>query len=74
MAASPKELVFQFHFDVMAMIVPESCQDADTIGNALEVAIGSGFNQEVTSNVTKLGCVTLSRNPDTSKPGKWASL
>jgi hypothetical protein len=68
-ATSPKEVMFEFNFDVNALIVPLSCQDADTVGNALEVAMGSGFGVEVTSNVTTLGCVTLSRNVETSNTG-----
>ena len=69
-ATSPKELMFEFSFDVKALIVPQSCQDADTVGNALEVAMDSGFGVKVTSNVTTHGCATLSRNVVTSNTGK----
>jgi hypothetical protein len=34
------------------------------MANALEVAVNFGFDVEVTSNVTMLGCVTLSRNQE----------
>ena len=41
------------------------------MANALEVAVSSGFGVEVTSIITTLGCVTLSRNPDTSNTGNF---
>jgi hypothetical protein len=64
--------MFEFSFDVKALIVPQSCQNADTVGNALEVAMDSGFGVKVTSNVTMLGCATLSMIVDTSNTGKLA--
>ncbi|KAL3822208.1 hypothetical protein ACHAXA_000648, partial [Cyclostephanos tholiformis] len=70
-AASPKELMFEFDFNAKALILPRSCQDADIMGSVLEVAMNSGFGVEVTSVVTKLGCVTLLRNQDTSNTGEF---
>ena len=37
--ASPKEVVFDLTFDLLGLIEPTICQDADTIGDALEVAM-----------------------------------
>ena len=49
--ASPKELVFDLIFDLLGLIEPTICQDADTIGNALEVAMKVGLGGG-TANVT----------------------
>lgn len=68
MAASPKAVSFEFSFDLKALLEPGSCQDADTVGNALEVAMNSGFGVVSTSAVKEIGCATLSRNVDTSNP------
>ena len=43
LAASPKELLFEFTFDLMGLVEPTVCQDADIIGNALEVALNKGL-------------------------------
>jgi hypothetical protein len=63
--ASPKELTFSFNIDVMNIIVPIYCQDADIMGNALEIALNIGLGSESTATVTAIGCATLSRNADT---------
>ena len=49
--ASPKEVVFDLTFDLLGLIEPTICQDADTIGNALEVAMKVGLG-DGTTNVT----------------------
>lgn len=54
MAASPKEMVFELTFDVRGLIEPAICQDADTIGNALEVALNVGLGG-ADANVTSIG-------------------
>lgn len=66
-AESPKDMVFDFTFDLTALIEPQICQDADIIGNALEVALNKGLGGG-DANVTKIGCVTMSRDPDTGNP------
>lgn len=43
LADSPKDLVFFFSFGLQGLVEPATCQDADTIGNALEVALGLGL-------------------------------
>ena len=73
MAESPKELVFELTFDLMGLIEPTICQDADTIGNALEVALNKGLSGG-DANVTAIGDVTLTRNPDTGNPECGGSL
>lgn len=62
-AASPKELTFTFSFTVDNMVLPTNCQDADIQGNALEVAINVGLGSSSISQVTEVGCATLSRDP-----------
>ena len=42
-AESPKKLVFDFTFNLMRLNEPTICQDADIIGNALEVALSKGL-------------------------------
>jgi hypothetical protein len=64
-AASPKELTFTFSFTLNNLIIPLTCQDADTMGNALETAINIGLGSSSISQVTNIGCASLSRNPDT---------
>jgi hypothetical protein len=44
------------------------------MGNALEVAMNPGFGVGVISVVKTLGCVTLSRNLDTSNTGTFPWL
>jgi len=51
MAKSPKEMVFTIKFDIKGLIEPEICQDADTIANALEVAMEVGLSG-ASANVT----------------------
>lgn len=63
--ASPKELTFTFTFTVDNIIEPTNCQDADTMGNALETAINIGLGSNSISAVSQIGCASLSRNPDT---------
>jgi len=50
-AASPKEISFDLSFDLYGLIEPEICQDADTIANALGVAMDAGLGGGV-ANVT----------------------
>lgn len=64
-ASSPKELTFSFSLDIGNVVLPLYCQDADTIGNALETAINIGLGSSSISAVTQIGCATLSRNADT---------
>ena len=40
---SPKSMLFELTFDLKGLIEPTFCQDADTIANALEVAMNVGL-------------------------------
>lgn len=63
--ASPKELKFSFSIDIIEMITPLYCQDADTMGNALETAIDIGLGSNSISTVTAIGTATLDIDTDT---------
>ena len=69
-ASSPKEFSFQLSFDLCGLTQPEICQDADTIANALETAMDIGLDSDSESNVTSIGCATLTRNADTGNTGE----
>lgn len=69
-ANSPKEFTFEVSFDLCGLVEPQICQDADTIGNALEVAIEVGLGSGDKANVTTIGCTTLTRNADTGNTGE----
>jgi hypothetical protein len=73
MSQSPQNIVYDFTFQVTQLLEPENCQDADTIANALSVAMDKGLGGG-TSNVTSIGDVTLHRDPDTSTPICGGSL
>ena len=47
-----KEVVFDFTFDLYGLIEPQICQDADTIANALIVALEVGLGTGGSANVT----------------------
>lgn len=64
MAASPKEIVLDFRIDISGLADPEYCQDADTIAKALEKVIDLGLGGDSVSDVTAIGCATLSSNAD----------
>lgn len=64
MAASPKEIVLDFSIDISGLADPEYCQDADTIAKALEKVIDLGLGGDSVSDVTAIGCTTLSSNAD----------
>ena len=68
---SPKQLSFRLKFDLRGLYEPENCQDADRIGNGLEVALKVGLNGG-NANVTGIGDITLHRHPETGNPGKCA--
>jgi hypothetical protein len=53
-AKSPKELTFSFTIDINNIITPMYCQDADSMGNALETAIHIGLGSESVSIVTSI--------------------
>lgn len=65
MAASPKELTFTFTITIKNIIEPTNCQDADIQAKALETAINVGLGSSSSSSVSKIGCATLSQDPDT---------
>jgi hypothetical protein len=65
MAASPKELTFTFTITINNIIEPTNCQDADIQAKALETAINVGLGSSSSSSVSKIGCATLSQDPDT---------
>jgi hypothetical protein len=48
-------LTFSFTIDIDNIITPMYCQDADTMGNALETAINIGLGGDSTSAVTAIG-------------------
>ena len=54
-AASPKELTFSFTINIENVVTPLYCQDADTMGNALETAFNIGLGNDSTSAVTGIG-------------------
>ena len=62
---SPKEIDFSFSIEVQNLILPGTCQDADTIAHGLENAINVGIGGHGTSRVTQIGCASLDLNPDT---------
>ena len=62
-AASPKELTFSFSFTLDNMIEPTNCQDADIQSKALETAIDVGLGSSSASQVSGIGCVTLTNDP-----------
>jgi hypothetical protein len=64
-ASSPKELKFSFSIEINNIITPMYCQDADTMGNALETAINIGLGSDSISIVTAIGTATLGSDPDT---------
>ena len=62
MSNSPREMTLNFAMDINKFLEPSFCQEADTMANALEMAINVGLGVDTYANVTSLGCITLTRN------------
>ena len=65
MAISPNDARFTFEFKLSDLKAPVSCQEADEIAAGWEHVIDSEYSELAYSNVTRIGCATIWKNPDT---------
>ena len=62
MAASPKEMQFEYTVDFMQVAEPENCQDADTMAKRVREGMASGVPFGSSIEVVEIGAVTLSND------------
>jgi hypothetical protein len=62
MAASPKEMHFEYTVDFMQVAEPENCQDADTMAKRVREGMASGVPSGSSIEVVAIGDVTLSND------------
>lgn len=62
MAASPKEMQFEYTVDFMQVAEPENCQDADTMAKRVREGMAPGVPSGSSIEVVAIGGVTLSND------------
>lgn len=63
-----------FSVNVLSLLEPYFCQDADIISNALITALEVGLEADMRADISAIGGATITRNADTGSPECGGSL